>query len=148
MTDETLAAQLDDLAAAGKRLAKLERRGILLVAGTIAVLALVYAVFTLLGLLLLHDRLALVVRELAAISGLAFPGLAACAAWWRLLRRIAKQDDEIVEAYRRQAEMMATVNAVRPLLAAINDAHSQGMALVVPPPDPDGRQPPPKPLLN
>jgi hypothetical protein len=81
--------------------------------------------------------------NLVIIGGLTVMGLLGFSGATQTYRIIVKTDEELLKQMRQNADLVGELNGVRPLLAAIEEAHSHGQPLLVMPPDADEGQPAP-----
>jgi hypothetical protein len=131
--DPEIVEALAQLEATQNRAHRVLRRPIIVLTSGIGALTLAHLLATWVG------RGPWVVRDMLQIVGLGFLGLVACWGQVVLYRMLVQRDGEVLESHRQKARMAAAIDDLRPLMAAIRDAHSRGIALVIPPLDPEGR---------
>jgi hypothetical protein len=133
MTDEAppidpeLAALIERLATRAKRYQRQIRWNILTLTVGIGTITLGYLALVALG----GGRW--VFRDGLADGSLGMLGLLACWGQALLYRALVGRDGEVLDRMREVAGMEAAMREITPLLRAINEAHAQGVALVIPP---------------
>jgi hypothetical protein len=120
---------IDRLAAAYAKLERIYRLPLLLT--TVAIAG--GGLFSMAGALLLDGRAGL--GNALRFGAMTMLGLVGCYGAMTMYRVWRKQNAEIVGLYRQLKAMSAVIEEFRPVAAAIEDAHRQGCAAVIPPPD-------------
>lgn len=145
MTDEPdIETSLADLERTQKRAHRTYRRATLLSAWSLIVLATIDTGFVLLG------GGVWVPRDLTAVGGLTVMGMLGYVGAARAYRALVERDADLIDSFRKRAELEKALREVRdeiaPLMEAISSARARGAALVIHPFEPYGLPPtePPK----
>lgn len=125
--EEDIEALFAKMEAAQKRSHRIFMRVTVTSVGTFLLLAAVNAAFVVLG------GGAWVPRDLVAIGGLTTLGMLGYLGAVRAYQVVVERDRQLLERYRKEAALAETVDAIRPLMAAIEDANARGVPLLIPP---------------
>jgi hypothetical protein len=144
MSDEpgTFEDALARLEATQKRSHRIFQRDILLSMAALLLLAAVNV------FLLMTAPAVWLLRGLIAVGGLTVVGLMGHLQGMLMFRIVVDRDAELLQRWRRERDLSTVVNDVAPLMEAIKDAHSRGVALVISPDPPEGWSPPPEHIVH
>jgi hypothetical protein len=144
-TDPELVEKLADLEKSQQQHQRWGRRTVLAGSAALGILVLLD-----LGLVFLGGGKWLL-RDVIMVVGLGALGMSAWYGNHVMLGAVMRRDADLLDELRNRARMATMIEGMVPLLRAINEAHSRGAALVVPPPGdepPDWSIPVPPRTLN